>query len=232
MRSLHGPRALERPVERAGRILLLAFAVALAGMSIASSVSYSSVVVAQATVSVTPLYQVTWSSVDAEGVLRSDGAVAVIATLTVDNPSSRILRFRLVAYGGWIEDGPAEAGLNESRRVADGIIAGATGTRYFYLAISDSKEIQPFEVPALGNRSISLTYVLNRTGNPVGFDAVRNITAYAAATRGDGSAMPWNHWVRVQLTIDGVPVASSPSAGSHLQVLGTIDREEGINLAR
>lgn len=212
-------------------MLLLSFTASLALLSAASAIGYTSVVVAQATVSVVPRYELTWSSVDSRGVLYPDGAVTVTLTLTVDNPSSRTLRFGLVAYSGWIEDGPAEAGLNESRRLADDILSSGAGTRYFYHALSDSKEIEPVIVPAQGNSSVALIYSLNRAYNPVGFEAVRNITAYAAATRGSGSAMPWNHWVRVQLTIDGVPVASSPTAGSHLLVIGTIDREEGVNLA-
>lgn len=43
--------------------------------------------------------------------------------------------------------------------------------------------------------------------------------------------IPWNHWVRVQLTIDGVPVASSPTAAPYLLTIGRIEREEGTNLA-
>ena len=45
------------------------------------------------------------------------------------------------------------------------------------------------------------------------------------------SASHWNSWVRLTLVIDGVPLASSPTAAPYLRTIGRIDREEGLNLA-
>jgi len=199
---------------------------AFLALSIGAAGNYASVMAAHGTTTVDAAFAVAFVGVDGDGNLTASGAVVVTASIGIDNPSPRTLRIRVLGYSGWIEDGPAAAGLNESRRVADDRLVGPSGTRYFYRAFAESFEVDRPPVGPGSNGTYAFTFNLNGIDNPVRFDPVRNITGYAGGV--DGPA--WNHWVRVQLAIDGVPPASSPTAAPYLRTIGRIEREEGINL--
>lgn len=227
------PGNVGRRVGRVGRTvrpMIVAMGIALLLLSLASAANYASVVVAHATVYVVPRYMLDFSGTNPDGTLNANSSATVRVTLTAENPSARTLRFHLVAYQGWIEDLPAEAGLPVSRSPADNPLVDANGTRLFYPAFLDSREVESEPIPPLGNGTLELSYILTLPMNPWAFDAVQNITGYAAAVRGSLTDVAWNHWVRVQIDIEGVPEATSPTASAHVRTLKRIDREEGINL--
>jgi hypothetical protein len=205
--------------------------IALLVLSVASSQSYASVVVASATVYIVPGYTVSFDETAPDGTLTANGSVRVSLSLLVENPSERTLRIHLVAYGGWIRDWPAEDGLNETRRRSDTAVVNESGTLYFFKAYAKSSEVPPEIVPARGNATLPFSYALDRTGDPVRFDIVRNITDYGVARNGTAESVPWNHWVRVALTIDGALEPSSTYGAAHLRALRRIEREVGENLA-
>ncbi|MEK6987747.1 MAG: hypothetical protein AABX97_06605, partial [Candidatus Thermoplasmatota archaeon] len=180
---------------------------------------------------IVPSYVTSFAGAGPDGVLLPNGTVSTRVSVRVDNPSERVLHLKLFVYSGWIEDGPVETGLNESRRLADDRLVGPNGTRYFFRVFGEGLEVDRQPVTANGNTTYVFFFNLTRAQNPQGFDTVRNITEYARDAGGDPGRIPWNHWVRVQLTIDGVPVASSPTAAPYLLTIGRIEREEGTNLA-
>lgn len=208
-------------------ILLAGIAAILLVLSVGSAANYTSVVLAQSMVYVVPKYAVTWTGTNPDGSLTESGTVTVSMTLTVENPSPRSLRIGLLAYSGWVEDGPAEAGLNVTRQVADDRLIGPSGTRYFMRVFGESTEVSSEPVPAGRNATYRFIYTLTHAANPSRFEALRNITEYASA-----AAIPveWNHWLRIQLTIDGVPPASSPTAAPYLFTIDIVEREVGRNL--
>jgi hypothetical protein len=224
------PGARRGIVRLAVRLLIVANAFALAVLSLLSAANYGSVVIAHATVYVVPGYTFELLGTDPDGTLRTNGTVLLHMALTVENPSGRSLRLHLVAFRAWIEDLPAEAGLPVFREPADDPLVDANGTRLFYPAFLDSREVDGDPIPPSANWTLRLTYALDRVTNPWAFDAVQNITDYAAATRGSATDVPWNHWVRVQIDIEGVPEATSPTAAAYVRTLRRIEREEGINL--
>ena len=211
--------------------VLTAALLLVAGLTVASAAEYSSVVVAKATVYIVPRYSVEYAGLESDGTLSANGSVTVITDILVENPSSRTIRLSLIAYTSWIEDGPAQAGLNESRRINDDVLLGPTGVRYFYRAFLEDSEIITEPVPAGGNRSFRFAYALLRATNPTRFQVVDNITAYLVSRGGSVASASWNHYLRTQLTIDGVPRAEAPGAAAYLRELNRIDREVGVNLA-
>ncbi len=217
----------DRPV----RFLIVGLAVLLLALAGGSASNYSSFVVAQATVSIVPTTNLALHGTNLDGTLTPEGSVTITLDLLVDNPSSRVLRLRLLAFSEWVEDGPALAGLNESRRIQDDRLVDENGTRYFYRAFGESTEVAGDTIDACSRASFAFMYTLTNASNSIRFGVVRNITDYWASTKGEATAGTWISWVRVQLAIEGVPVASSPSAAAYVFALGTIERREGINLA-
>jgi hypothetical protein len=203
----------------------------LAALSIGSAGNYVSIVVAQATVSFTPTPSLTFQGTVSNGSLGPAGSLTISLGIRVDNPSSRTLHLQLLAFSEWVEDGPAEVGLNESRRLADARLMEANGIRYFFRVFGESREVA--ESPALPGTASAYTFsfLISHATDAVRFAALRNITDFGASTTGGISGLTWIFWVRVILVIDGVPPASSPTAAAYLRTIGRIDREEGLNLA-
>jgi len=225
---LPGPVPVVGRSDRPVWILLALFSSILVLLTAGSAANYTSVVLAQSMVYVVPRYTVTWNGTNPNGSLMDTGTVMVSLALTVENPSPRVLRIRLLAFSGWVEDGPAQAGLNLTRRAADDRLVGPNATRFFFRVFGESTEVSFEPTPDRGNATYLVSYTLTRAANPSRFDAVRNITEYAAAV---GTPLEWNYWVRVQLTIDGVPAASSPTAAPSLLTISFVEREVGQNLA-
>ncbi len=203
----------------------------LVALAIGSASSYVSIVVAQATVSFDPTPTLTFQGTESNGSLAPDGSLTISLGIRVDNPSARTLHLQLLAFSEWVEDGPAEAGLNESRRLADARVVGANGTRYFFRLFGESREVAENPVPPGTAASYTFTFLISRATDAARFAALRNITDFWVSTAGNISAVTWNFWVRLTLVIDGVPPASSPTAAPYLRTIGRIDREEGFNLA-
>ena len=212
-------------------VALAGVSVVLIGLAATSVVNYTSIVVAQSAVTIAPTATPAFAGTYPNGSLAPNGSLTVTLSLRVNNPSNRGLHLQLVAFGQWIEDGPAEAGLNETRRLSDDRLLGAGGPRYFFPVFGESTEVSEEPVPAMGNATYTFTYFLSGTVNPARFTGLRNITDFWVSTEGGISAGRWVSWVRVQLVIDGVPVASSPTAAPYLRTIGRIEREEGLNLA-
>ena len=215
--------------EHVGWTALAAIAAVLAGLSAASSLNYASVVVAHSVSYVVPAFEIAYEQTAPDGTLTANSTVRASLALRVENPSSRTLRFSLVAYGGWIEDWPLEDGWNDSRKNQDKAVVNGSGSTYFFPAFGESLNVVKDPVPPGGNATLSLSFALSRATDPQRFDAMRNITEWGAARSGSPSAVPWNHWVRVDLTIDGVPEPSSNEAG-YLRDLRRIEFQWGSNL--
>jgi len=203
----------------------------LAGLAIGSASSYASIVVAQATVSFAPTPTLIFQGTESNGSLAPNGSLSISLGIRVDNPSARTLHLQLLAFSEWIEDGPAEAGLNESRRLADAGVVDANGTRYFFRIFGESREVAENPVPPGMAASYTFTFLISRATDSARFMALRNITDFWVSKAGNISAVIWVFWVRLILVIDGVPPASSPTAAPYLRTIGRIDREEGFNLA-
>lgn len=231
---MSGERArLGLPV-RTDRFAWFAFAalgIAILLLAVASATSYTDIVIAQTGVSVVPRYAIAYRDTNPDGSLSSNSTITASVSLTVENPSSRTVRLRFVAYSGWMEDAPVEAGLNESRRRTDDILVTDSGTRYFARIFGEAADIEPLPVPPSGNVTFTFSYNVSRPDDPTTFDAAWNITGYAIATSGNLGGIVWNHWVLVRLSIDGVPQGDSPSAPLYLRTIGLIDRQVGLNLA-
>jgi len=203
----------------------------LAGLAIGSANSYVSIVVAQATVSFDATPTLMFQGTESNGSLAPDGSLTISLGIRVDNPSARTLHLQLLAFSEWVEDGPAEAGLNESRRLADARVVEANGTRYFFRVFGESREVAENPVPSRTASTYTFTFLISRATDAARFAALRNITDFGTSTAGNISALTWNFWVRLTLLIDGVPPASSPTAASYLRTIGRIDQEVGLNLA-
>ncbi len=216
---------------RIGSWLALAAAAAIIlGFAVASAANYSSIVVARATVYVVPQYDVRYTGLGANGKLGLGGSVSVAVTARVENPSSRALHISTVGFSAWTRDGPVEAGLNESRRSTDDILIGPNGTVWFFRVFGESAEITGEPIPPQGNRTFTFTYTMTATTDAARFAGVRNITDYAVDRGGSPNSVPWNHYLYLVLTIDGVPEATSPTAPTYLRNLRRIEREMGVNL--
>jgi len=211
--------------------LVLGMTFVLVGLSIGSAISYSSVVVAQATVSIGPATTVIFQGTTSNGSLRPDGALWIALRIRIDNPSTRTLHLQLLAFSEWIEDGPAEAGMNESRRISDAVLAGTNGSRYFFQVFGNSTEVSEDPVLPGTTASYTFSFFLSRAVDSARFAALRNITDYWVSTTGNVGATRWNYWVRLVLVIDGIPLASSPTAAPYLRTIARIERQEGLNLA-
>jgi len=203
----------------------------LFALAIGSALSYTSIIVAQATVSITPVTTVTLRGTNPNGTLTRSGSFTASLSLRVDNPSSRVLHLQLLAFSGWVEDGPAKAGLNESRRLSDDRLLEGTITRYFFRVFGESREVGGNIIAAGSAATYVFTYNLTHAVDANRFNAVRNITDYWASAVGNATGGTWIRWVRVHLVIEGVPVASSPTAAPHIMFIGTVERVDGINLA-
>jgi len=217
-------------VARSARVLIIANAATLVALAVASALNYSSVVVAHATVYIVPSYTLELSGSNPNGTLTANGSVTIRASIKVENPSPRTVHLHLVAYQGWIEDLPGEAGIVAVRSPPDVPYSDTTGTRLFYPAFTDSREVDGDPIPPLGNGTVVLSYVMTASGDPRAFDVVRNITDYAVGIGGSPAEIPWNHWVRVQIDIEGVPEATSPTAAAHVRTLRRIERQDGVYL--
>ncbi len=201
-------------------ILLLIVVVAAAG--------YSGVLLAQTVAVLTPEQSVAFQGTNATGVLQDNGSVTLTLRLTVTNPSDRLLAFSSIAYKSWVEDLPAEAGLMNLGR-SDNILVNETGTHSFFKAFLGSFDVTPVLIPAHGSQSVQFRFNLTLASAAARFRAVQNITAYASQVRGDGTGMPWVHWVLVALTFQDLPRPSATS-GEYLTNLTRIVFEEGPNL--
>src|SRR5256886_15879216 len=109
-------------VERAAWALLGAIAVFLLLLSIASSVNYTSIVVAQESVYVVPSFRGAFTGIDSNGSLRALGPLTVTPDLHIVKPSDRLLHATQVPYSGWIDDPPAQTGANPSRLASAGVL--------------------------------------------------------------------------------------------------------------
>ncbi len=219
---------------RSDRILWIIVGVVtviLVGLSVASAVNYSSVVFAQSTVSIAPQTTLSFQGTDPNGSLRPNGSLSIALRVRVDNPSTRTLHLRLLAFSEWIEDGPAETGLNQTRLATDARMDSPNGPRYFYRLFGESREVTESAVPPRGNATYAYTFSLSASVDATRFTALRNITDYWLSTSGSIIPARWNFWVRLALVIDGVLPASSPTAAPYLRTIGSIDRQEGLNLA-
>ena len=205
-------------------VLLVVFA----GLSAAN---FTSIVLAKASVYIVPEFTTTYAGLGSDGRLTPEGSVTVRVTAVVENPSQRSLHLYLVAYSGWLRDGPAEAGLNESRRMGDDLLAGTEGDMWFFRVFGQSTEVSLDSVPAHGNRTFTFDFTTDAATDPARFTAIRNITDFAVARGDAASSVPWNQYLYIVLTIDDVPGATSPSAPAHLRDIRRIEREIGVNLA-
>jgi len=101
----------------------------------------------------------------------------------------------------------------------------------FFRLFGESKEVTESAVPPHGNATYAYTFPLSTSLDAARFAALRNITDYWLSTSGSIIPARWNFWVRLALVIDGVLPASSPTAAPYLRTIGSIDRQEGLNLA-
>lgn len=216
-------------LEALPQVLLAVVVVVLAVLVVGSAAEYVSVAQAHALPSVRVSPQFDFRGLDAGGNLTENGSVVYNLTLTVTNPSPRGLTFEQLIYKAWIEDGPMEAGLTGLGRTDD-VLANATGLHYFWLAFIGPTGLNPRRVPAGGNGTMSLTFTLSKSSDSAQFEAVRNITAFARA-RGEAlSSIPWNVYVFLSLTIDGVPPPASSSAADYLRSNARVILQDGTDL--
>jgi len=208
--------------------LVAGWAVVLAVLVVVSSASYSSVLLAHTSVELTPSRTVSFTGTTSTGVLLASGSVNLTIRLTVTNPSARSLAFSSIAYKSWIEDLPREAGLPNLGRT-DEVVFNGTGPQYFFKAFLGSVDVPPVPVPPGGTGTVMLSFILTRNSDAARFGAVQNITQYAAQVRGNGTVMPWIHWVQLAVDVRDLPVPG-PDANPFLSSLIRIVLEEGPNL--
>lgn len=226
MRSLRA----SMPLEALPQILLAILVIVLTLLIVASAYEYVSVAQAHALPSLGVLRQMDFQGLDASGNLTENSSVAFRLTLEVTNPSPRFLTFEQLVYKAWIGDGPMDAGLTGLGRTDD-VLANATGVHHFFLAFIGAMALSPQHVPARSNGTMSVpSFTLSKATNAGSFGAVRNITAFARAHGQALSALPWNVWVFVSLTIDGVPSPTSPSAADYLRDDTRVILQEGSDL--
>jgi hypothetical protein len=225
------PRASDRVVRSALWIVFWIASAAVVFVAVASVANYTSIVVARSTVYVVPEFAVSYSGLGSDGRLTPEGSVTVDVTARIENPSERTLRFYLVAYSGWIRDGPVEAGLNESRRLADDLLIGPEGEAWFYRVFGESSEVTLDPVLPRSNRAFTFTFTANAPTGAARFAVVRNITDFAIAQGGTAESVAWNQYLYVVLSIDGVPEPTSPTAPAYLRDIRRIERAVGVNIA-
>ncbi len=225
MRSLRKPFRLEALPQ----LLLLVVVIVLAALIVASAADYASLAQAHALPSMAATAAFRFTGLDAGGNLSENGSVVLSLAVTVTNPSPRGLRFEQLIYSAWIEDGPMEAGLPNLGR-SDEPLTNATGTHEFFLAFIGPAGLNPQPVPAGANGTMALDFTLTKASNLGDFEAVRNITAYARAHGVALSASPWNVYVWVSLTIDGVPLPSSSSSADYLRANARVILQTGTDL--
>jgi hypothetical protein len=202
--------------------------VVLVAFVAAASASYSSVLLAHTSVALTPSRTVTFTGTTTTGALLPGGSVNVTMTLSVTNPSSRSLALVSFAYKSWIEDLPMEAGLPNLGRT-DQIFDNETGRHYFFRAFLGSVDVVPVPVPPKGSGTVTMSFVLTLASAAARYGAVQNITEYAAQVRGNGTVMPWLHWVQLVVEVRDLPTPG-PDANPFLSSLTRIVLEEGPNL--
>jgi hypothetical protein len=203
-----------------------AWAAVLTVLVILVAANYSTVILTHTVVTLTPDQVVEFKGTNATGVLLADGSVTLTLRLTVTNPSSRLLAFTSIAYKSWIEDLPAEAGLPGLGR-SDDVLVNETGTHLFFKAFLGSFDVSlPIPASGIGTREFSFNLSSIFAAR---FQAVRDITAYASQTLGDGTAVSWIHWVRLVVTFRDVPPPTATSSG-YLSDMTRIVLEEGPNL--
>jgi len=208
--------------------LVAGWAVVLTVLVAVSSASYSSVILAHTSVEMGPSRTVSFTGTTAMGALLATGAVNLTMTLTVTNPSSRSLALTSIAYKSWIEDLPMERGLPNLGRT-DQVLDNETGTHYFFKAYLGSLSVLPVAIPPGGIGTLTLSFVLTRSSDAARFGVVQNITEYAAQVRGNGTVMPWIHWVQLVVEVRDLPTPG-PDANPFLSSLTRIVLEEGPNL--
>jgi len=204
------------------------WAAVLTVLVVVSSASYSSVILAHTSVELAPSRTVSFTGTTATGALLSSGSVNLTMTLTVTNPSSRGLALTSFAYKSWIEDLPMERGLPTLGRT-DQVLDNETGTHYFFTAYLGSLNVLPVPIPPKGTGTLTVSFVLTRSSDAARFGAVQNITEYAAQVRGNGTIMPWLHWVQLVVEVRDLPTPG-PDANVFLSSLIRIVLEEGPNL--
>ncbi|MCI4371843.1 MAG: hypothetical protein L3J78_04265, partial [Thermoplasmata archaeon] len=194
-----------------------------------ASASYSTVIFVHAATTLTPSRGIAFAGTTNNGILLDNGSVTLTIRLTVANPSSRPLVFTSVAYKGWIEDLPAEAGLPNLGRT-DNVFQNETGVHQFFRVFAGSPSIDPpVPLPPHDTGTVNLSFRITRSSDAARFAALQNITQYAAHVRGNGTAIPWIHWVSLVLTLTDVPTLT-PTAGPYLVSLTRVVLEEGPNL--
>jgi len=208
--------------------VVVGWAIVLTALLAAASSSYSSVLYAHTVVEFTPSRTIAFTGTTSAGVLRDDGSVNLTMRLAIANPSSRLLAFSSIAYKSWIEDLPAEAGLPNLNRT-DTVVVDETGVHQLFKAFERSLDVEPVRIAAGGTGTATLSFVLTLASDVSRFRAVQNITAYTAQVRGNGTAMPWIHWVEVLVEVRDLP-AAGPSDNPFLSSLTRIVIDEGPNL--
>lgn len=209
-------------------VLVVALAVVLATLAVATAARYTGVLVARTSVSLAAQESVAFAGTNATGALLDDGKATLHLTLTVSNPSSERVAFDAATYRSWIEDGPAEAGI--LNRTGDNVLSNATGVHHFFSAFSGTIDIEAPAIAAGTSTTVHLAAELTRVNNSAAFGVVQNITQYEAATRGSGSAAPWVHWILLVLRMADLP-PPLPTSSQDLTNLARIVIEEGLNLA-
>lgn len=216
-------------LEALPQVLLAVVVLVLAALIVASAADYASLAQAHALPSLASTATFRFTGLDASGNLSPNGSVVFSLAATVTNPSPRVLRFEQLIYAAWIEDGPMEAGIPNLGR-SDETFTNATGTHQFFLVFIGPVGLDPQPVPAGGNGSVVLTFTLTGASNLGEFEAVQNITAYARAHGVAPSAIPWNVYTWVSLTIDGVPLPSSASSADYLRANARVILQTGNDL--
>ena len=208
--------------------LVAGWAAVLMVFVVVSSATYSSVLLTHTSVELTPSRTVSFTGTTSMGALLASGSVNLTIRLTVTNPSARSLSFSSIAYKAWIEDLPREAGLPNLTRT-DQVVFNGTGPQYYFKAFLGSVDVPPVPVPPGGIGTATLSFVLTQSSDAARFAAVQNITQYAAQVRGNGTVMPWIHWVQLAVDVRDLPVPA-PDANPFLSALIRIVLEDGPNL--
>jgi len=225
------PRSTAKVVRRALWVVVCVAVILLVVFASLSAANFTSIVQAKASIYVVPRFTVTFAGIGSDSRVGPDGSVTVRVTAGVENPSSRGLHIYLVAFSGWIRDGPAEAGLNETRRLGDDRLTGTEGEMRFFRVFGTSSEPSLDPIPARGNQTFTFDFTMSAATDASRFAAVRNVTDFAVSKGGDAATVPWNQFLYLVFTIDGVPEANSPSAPNYLRDIRRIEREIGVNIA-
>lgn len=231
--GLRRPRITAGDVRKGLWILFGVASVIVSSLAVASAANYASIVQAHATVYVVPQFAPSYEGLDALGRLPPNGFVTVLLTAVVENPSDRTLRLQTFAYSGWVQDGPAEAGLNESRRISDDLFIDPLGNeKRFFRLFGESSEVSRDPVLPRANRTFTFGLTISAGTDATRFAVLRNITDFAVDAGGSATSVSWNHYLFLVFTIDGVPEVTSPTAPAHLRNIRRIEREMGTNIGR